>query len=100
VNLEVWIFEWPSRFLVEATSPDREWEKLFKVPDPDPLAPYLVELDSDDLPNGWCGCRDFWCNVWFNPNRDRVTCKHIDAARLYRSQFTEQPKTLPKQLNL
>lgn len=93
------IFEWPDRFLVEAKAPDREWEKLFGVPDPDPLAPYLVDLSECD--EGFCGCRDFYVNILPHNgdiNHTNKTCKHIRAARRYQERHTTKPKPLPMEI--
>lgn len=90
------IFEWPDRFLVDASEPDREWQKLFGVADPDPLAPYLVDLSECDA--GFCGCRYFYVHILPHDgdiNHPEKTCKHIIAVNRYLKKLTHQPKKLP-----
>lgn len=99
---EVWIFDYPDRFLVEALTPDDEYPEVFApLPDLLPLAPYLVDLSENK--DGACGCRDFQCNVFpylDTPDQQRTCCKHILAARKFLSKFSTQPKQLPHTLIL
>lgn len=99
-DLEVAIFDWPDRFLVEAEESDREWEKVFGIPDTDPNAPYLVDLS--ELEEGWCGCRDFTFNVipLMHENPHRSSCKHIIAATRYVLRLGTKPKQMPDTINL
>lgn len=96
MSLQVEVFDWPSRFLVEAEKPDSEWPKFFKgLEDFDPLAPYLVDLD--ECREGWCGCRDFAVNVapFLDDPGHRASCKHIIRAREFKRQMGDKPKKMP-----
>lgn len=101
--LEVVVFDWPDRFLVECDSPDCDYPRYYpELPDFLPDAPYLVDLS--EFYEGWCACRDFAVNIQPNlerlqPLRGRTACKHILAVRDYLHRINYQrPKQLPNKL--
>lgn len=84
-DLEVWVFDWPARFLVEANEPDKALIDLFDDPTP---YPYLVDITIPE-----CACFDFQQNI-LNEN-GRTLCKHLIAAQRYRWLMGDNPKPLP-----
>jgi hypothetical protein len=89
MNLWVEIFEWPTRFLVEATEKDKALMEFFND---ETAYPFLVDLEIPE-----CPCYDFQQNIL--PERhlehSRKNCKHLAAAISYRYLLGEKPKPLP-----
>lgn len=84
---EVEVFDWPSRFLVEAREPDRALREIFGDDTP---YPYLVDIDENE-----CPCYDFQQNITkFQDGRQQ--CKHLIAANRYRYLMINKPKPLPE----
>lgn len=98
-DLEVEIFEWPDRFLVEALEPDRDYVKFF--PDaPIEIYPHFIDLGEER--EGWCSCRDFRFNVepYLVNESHRAVCVHIMHARRWRDARGSKPKALPSTIYL
>lgn len=99
MNLSIQIFEWPTRFLVEADTPDRSYYKFW--PDAEvEIWPHFVDLEIYD--DGWCSCDDFRFEVepYLSWPKHRRECIHIIAAKRYHAlSGGKQPKQMPHLVN-
>ena len=79
-QLEVELYEWPDRWLVEAEGPDRDYYQFYPD-DTKETWPHFVDLSIYDA--GWCSCRDFRFGVepyLYAGIPNRCECIHIFAA--------------------
>jgi hypothetical protein len=94
--MDVSTYEYPDRYFVEADSVDRDYIAFFGNTD-SWCPPHFVDLSEP-----YCSCRDFNYNVlpYIDEPNARLTCKHIDAALLYRRGLITCPQPLPLVIKL